>query len=97
MATAMKKRIPTQVGVSTTGTLLTGVEGVAVLRVSSAESTGTRVLYVELGATVDGGSLAAARAEAYLVSAIPLEVDVRHMGGIKLFGDAAFNVTVTLR
>lgn len=97
MAAPIKKRSPTGVTVGTTGTLLTGVESVSTLRISTAEDDGTKVLYVETCATVDGGSLVAARAEAYLVSVLPIEIDVTASGPVKLFGDSTFNVIVTAR
>lgn len=97
MASTLRKRIPMEITLSTTGVRIDGVEDAQFLRVSSVESTGSYELFVEYGATVDGGSVPS-HAEAFLVSALPIELPIAGMGPVALYsGTTGWDAVVTLR
>ena len=96
MGTTIQKHVVASVGLSTTGELLTGPSSVDRLRISSNESDGTKLVFIEQGAFVDGGTVPAARVEAFTVASLPVEVEIAQWP-CKLFGDSSFNIAVLAR
>lgn len=77
---------------ATTSTQLTGPAECKRVRISTAETDGSKLVHVEHLAFEDGKTLVATEVESFFVAALPIEIDVRWP--IALYGDSVFAVKV---
>ena len=99
MTTRVARHQQVPISLSTTGELLDMYlwAGAKTIEISSAETDAASVVYLETGATADGGSVPS-KARAIPCSTLPVEIDVYGQGdGLKLYGSGAIDVVVVVR